>query len=222
MTLQQVLFSIVAVIGIAAMAVAVPAPAGAQQAAVEIDKDDIGGVVSGPNGPEAGVWVIAETSELPTKYAKIVVTDDQGRYVIPDLPTANYSVWVRGYGLVDSPKVRAKPGQQLNLTAVPAPDERAAAHYYPAIYWYTMMKIPPAKDFGGTTDIPKNVTQELWRRRMNNTDCIGCHQLGQESTRTIPAAFGQFKSGAEAWGRRVASGQTGELMMNRLAGNFGG
>src|SRR6266853_6213931 len=103
MTLQQVLFSIVAAIGIAAMAVAVPAPAGAQQAAVEIDKDDIGGVVTGPNGPEAGVWVIAETSELPTKYAKIVVTDDQGRYALPELPTANYQIFVRGYGLVDSP-----------------------------------------------------------------------------------------------------------------------
>ena len=58
-------------------------------------------MVTGPNGPEAGVWVIAETTDLPTNYAKIVVTDDQGRYVIPDLPTANYQVWVRGYGLVD-------------------------------------------------------------------------------------------------------------------------
>src|SRR6266436_911835 len=105
-------------------------PARAQAAAVAIDNDDIGGVVTGPSGPEAGVWVIAETTELPTKYAKIVVTDDQGRYVIPDLPTANYQVWVRGYGLVDSPKVRAKPGQQLNLTAVPAPSPAAAAHYY--------------------------------------------------------------------------------------------
>src|SRR5262245_64467406 len=84
---------------------------------VAIDQDDIGGVVRSSKGPEAGVWVIAETTELPTKYAKMVVTDDQGRYVIPDLPRANYSVWVRGYGLVDSPKVRAKPGQQLNLTA---------------------------------------------------------------------------------------------------------
>src|SRR5678816_4013053 len=167
---------------------------GAQQptASVSIDGDDIGGVVRSARGPEAGVWVIAETTELPTKYAKMVVTDGQGRYVIPDLPTANYSVWVRGYGLVDSPKVRAKPGQQINLTAVLAPDDRSAAHYYPAIYWYTMMKIPPAKDFGGTTDIPKNVTLETWRQRMNNTDCIGCHQLGQESTRTIPAALGPF------------------------------
>src|SRR5437870_3036051 len=168
-----------AVLVFAALLMAAPDPLPAQQTAqVAIDHDDIGGVVRSRSGPEAGVWVIAETTELPTKYAKMVVTDDKGRYVIPDLPTANYSVWVRGYGLVDSPKVRAKPGQQLNLTAVPAPDERAAAHYYPAIYWYTMMKIPPAKDFGGASDIPKNVTQELWRHRMNNTDCIGCHQLG--------------------------------------------
>src|SRR5262245_10506073 len=101
MALRPVLLSTVAAIGFAAMAVAAPAPAVAQQATVAIDKDDIGGVVTGPNGPEAGVWVIAETTELPTKYAKTVVTDDQGRYVVPDLPAANYQVWVRGYGLVD-------------------------------------------------------------------------------------------------------------------------
>src|ERR671910_2982485 len=215
MSIRQALLSTVAAIGIAALAAALPAPASAQQRMVAIDGDDIGGVVRGPNGPEAGVWVIAETTELPTKFARTVVTDDQGRYVIPDLPTANYSVWVRGYGLVDSPRVRAKPGQQLDLTAEPAPDERAAAHYFPAIYWYTMMKMPPAKDFGGTTEIPANISRDIWRQRMGNVDCIGCHQLGQESTRTIPAQFGPFKSGAEAWARRIASGQTGESMMNR-------
>src|SRR5262245_16215059 len=95
-------------------------------AAPAIDADDIGGVVTGPNGPEAGVWVIAETHDLPVRYIKIVVTNDQGRYVIPDLPTANYDVWVRGYGLVDSPKVKSEPGKQLNLTAVPAPADKAA------------------------------------------------------------------------------------------------
>ena len=114
------------------MVITTPSAAIAQQAATPaIDDDDIGGVVTGPGGPEAGVWVIAETVELPTKFAKIVVTDDQGRYVIPDLPAVNYSVFVRGYGLVDSPKMRAKPGQHLDLTAVPAPNEAAAAHYYP-------------------------------------------------------------------------------------------
>jgi hypothetical protein len=222
MSLRQALSFTAVTIGIAAMAVAVSAPAGAQQAVIAIDSDDIGGVVSSPNGPEAGVWVIAETTELPTKYAKIVVTDDQGRYVIPDLPNANYQIWVRGFGLVDSPKVRTKPGQQLNLTAVPAPNERASAQYYPAIYWYAMMRMPPEKDFGGSTDIPKNITRELWRQRMGNVDCIGCHQLGQESTRTIPAQFGEFKSGEEAWARRITSGQTGEWMTNRVAGQLGG
>ena len=82
------------------------------------------------------------------------------RYLIPDLPSASYSVWVRGYGLVNSPKMTAKPGATLNHTATIAPNEAAAAHYYPAAYWYAMLKIPPAKDFGGSTDIPKNITQD--------------------------------------------------------------
>ena len=133
-----------------------PSTAVAQQATEPaIDGDDIGGVVTGPNGPEAGVWVIAESVDLPTKFAKIVVTDDQGRYVIPDLPAVNYSVWVRGYGLVDSPKMRAKPGQHLDLTAVPAPNAAAAAHYYPAIYWYSLLKIPAENELKG--DSPSTI-----------------------------------------------------------------
>jgi hypothetical protein len=228
MTLRGVLYSSVAAVAIAALSgaflVATPPQAGAQQAAaVAIDSDDIGGVVRNPSGqPEAGVWVIAETTDLPTRYIKSVVTDDQGRYVIPDLPVANYKVWVRGYGLVDSPRMHAKPGQHLNFTSVPAPNDAAAAHYYPAIYWYAMMKLPPAKDFGGSSDIPKNVTRDIWRQRMGNVDCVGCHQLGQEATRTVPAQLGSFKSHADAWIRRVQSGQWGDAMTNRLAGQLGG
>ncbi len=89
-----------------------------------IDNDDIGGVVTSVKGPEAGVWVIAETTDLPTKFAKIVVTDERGRYVIPDLPKANYNIWVRGYGLVDSPKVKGAPGKIINLKAVIARSRR--------------------------------------------------------------------------------------------------
>ena len=98
--------------------------------AIRINENDLGGVARSANGLEAGVWVIAETTGLPTAFAKIVVTDDQGRYVIPDLPKANYDVWVRGYGLIDLPRVVTKPGKIVDLTAVPAPNAAAAAQYY--------------------------------------------------------------------------------------------
>src|ERR1700691_6412122 len=127
MTLKHALYLSVAMTALSALTVLAPSPVRAQTAAVVIDSDDIGGVVTGPNGPEAGVWVIAETNDLPTRFAKIVVTDDQGRYVVPDLPKANYTVWVRGYGLVDSPKVTGTPGKLLNLTATLAPTPAAAA-----------------------------------------------------------------------------------------------
>ena len=108
-----------AVFAVAGFLLANPARLEAQ-IQVAIDGDDIGGVVTGPHGPEAGVWVIAETRDLPTRYAKIVVTDDQGRYVVPDLPKANYQVWVRGYGLIDSPKTAACAGQSRRSDGSPA------------------------------------------------------------------------------------------------------
>ena len=185
-------------------------------ASVAIDADDIGGVVTGPKGPEAGVWVIAETRDLPVRYIKSVVTDDRGRFVVPDLPAATYAVWARGYGLVDSDKATAKPGQRLSITAKVAPNAAAAAHYYPAIYWYAMLPIPAADQFGGASDIPARVSQRQWIAAMKNTGCVGCHQLGQESTRTIPPSLGTFATGADAWRRRVQSGQSGQMMLNQL------
>ncbi|PYN16161.1 MAG: hypothetical protein DME05_09290 [Candidatus Rokuibacteriota bacterium] len=94
--------------------VARPDAQGTPGGLVQIGNDDIGGVVTSRNGAEAGVWVIAETTELGTRFAKIAVTDDHGRYVIPDLPPATYAVWVRGYGLVDSPKVKSPRGRRRN------------------------------------------------------------------------------------------------------------
>ena len=120
-------FAVLTAIGAAALAAALTTAPEARQngAAVAIDADDIGGTVTSAAGPEAGVWVIAETGDFDTRFAKIVVTDDRGRYVIPELPKASYSVWVRGYGLVDSPKSRAAPGATVNLRAVQAPNARA-------------------------------------------------------------------------------------------------
>src|SRR5438132_8690289 len=133
---------ILSFLGIAAVAAAQPA--------IRAGSASIGGLVTSTKGPEAGVWVIAETSDLPTKYAKIVVTDDRGRYLLPDMPKANYRVWVRGYGLVDSPKVQASPGRLLNLNAVVAPDARAAAEYYPAGFWFSLLQVPAKNEFPGT------------------------------------------------------------------------
>src|SRR5579871_2591289 len=170
--MKRILYSSVAAIALAAVLTAA-APAKDKPQSVSISRHDIGGVVTGPNGPEAGVWVIAETTDLPTKFAKMVVTDDQGRYVVPDLPKAKYKIWVRGYGLVDSPKVEGEPGKILNLTAVPAPNEAAAAQYYPAIYWYSMMKIPDASQFGGKSNIPEKITQSDWLTVVKNRACVG-------------------------------------------------
>src|SRR5690349_19060194 len=188
----------------------------AQQPAVAIDNDDIGGVVTSTNGPEAGVWVIAETRDLPTRYIKSVVTDDRGRFVLPDLPKANYSVWSRGYGLVDGPKVTSAPGKIVNLTATVAPNDAAAAQYYPGIYWFSMLHIPSAADFGGEGRIPKGITREAWLNQMKNNGCVGCHQLGQKATRTIPDAFGKFPNSGAAWLRRTSSGQSGQQMTQQL------
>jgi hypothetical protein len=180
--------------------------------AQKVGPEDIGGVVNGPKGPEAGVWVIAETTDLPTRYAKVVVTDDQGRFVIPQLPKAHYEVWVRGYGLVDSPKSKADPGNSLNLKAVAAPNEEAAAEYYPGMYWYSMINIPGKDQFPGTGEkgngISPNIkTQEVWIDTLKSS-CQSCHALGSKGIRTVPKMFHDSTANSfQAWARRTQSGQ---------------
>jgi hypothetical protein len=199
--------------------------AGKPAAEIKIVSDDIGGTVTSSKGPEAGVWVIAETRDLPTGYRKIVVTDDQGRYVIPELPKANYDVWVRGYGLVDSAKVKAAPGKMLNLTAVIAPDAHEAAQYYPAAYWYSLLHIPPKSDFPGTGDKGNGISERIkdqgtWVENVKTDGCEACHQLGDKATRTIPSSLGAFDNSYAAWDRRIQSAQVGSSM-NAVANRVG-
>jgi hypothetical protein len=188
---------------------------------VQIDDQAIGGVVTGAQGPEAGVWVIAETNSLPTNFVKIVVTDERGRYVIPELPTATYDIWVRGYGLLDSAKVQSAPGKIVDLKATPAPDARAAAKYYPALYWYAMLAVPPASEFPGTgtkgNGIPENLkSQGQWLDIVKTDGCFTCHALGDEATRTIPKELGKFESSVEAWEARIQSGQASTNMVTNI------
>lgn len=211
----DLLFRALSLLGLVLALPWVMPPARAADAAID-------GVVTGPKGPEAGVWVIAETTDLPTRFAKIVVTDDQGRYAIPELPDATYDVWVRGYGLVDSPKTKASPGKTLKLDAVPAPDARAAAHYYPAGYWFSMLRVPGKEEFpgtgpGGNGISPAVKNQAQYLRMIKSGACLSCHQLGSLGTRELPEGLRHFDSSEKAWERRLQSGQAGGNMIAALA-----
>ena len=196
MTFRQFLFASAAAAGIAA---AIFSGANAQQATVS--NDNIGGVVTGPSGPEAGVWVVAETTDLPTRLIKSVVTDDQGRYLIPELPKANYEVFARGYGVNDSARAKSEPGNVVNLTTTTA-TPKAAAEHYPAIYWYSMLRTPAKNEF------PRGnaKSQAEWLNVTKTNGCYQCHALGNKATRTIPSVFADMKS-EDAWARRILSGQ---------------
>ena len=194
-----------------------------QATPVSIDADDIGGVVTSTKGPEAGVWVVAETRDLPTRFIRTVVTDSRGRYVVPDLPPASYDVWVRGYGLVDSPKVKTTPGKQLNLKALVAPTPAAAAEYYPANYWYALLEPPAPTEFPGTgrkgNGIPESIkTQGEWIGNIKmNLACTQCHQMGTKVTREIPPDLRtKFPNSVDAWDERIQIGISGAFMNSSL------
>ena len=186
--------------------------------------DDIAGVVTSAAGPEAGVWVIAETDGLDTTFRKTVVTDDAGRFLVPDLPPASYEVWVRGYGLVDSDRTSVQPGDRLELTVRAAATPREAAQIYPANYWYSLLEVPPASDFPGTGPRGNGIgaamrTQADWIDRMKD-GCQLCHQLGNYATREMPMLdLDDFDSTADAWSYRIQAGGAGSAMaaeINRI------
>jgi hypothetical protein len=224
----KVLYSVMAGFALLAFVIASAVGIGASQTAApaaSVDKDDIGGTVTSAKGPEAGVWVIAQTTDLPTQLVKIVITDDRGRYLIPDLPQANYNVWARGYGLMDSPKVRTEPGKVVDLKPTVAPDPNSAAHYYPAIYWYSLVNVPKAEEFPGTGDkgngiLPSVKTQAQWLEGMKTDGCEACHQLGNEYTRTIPSMFSNLDP-PQAWLRRLQSGQAAGQMFGGTFSRLG-
>ena len=189
----------------------------------------ITGTVQGDRGPEAGVWVIAETKDLKTQFIKIVVTDDQGRFALPELPDANFKVWVRGYGLADSTPVDGKPGAVLSLRATDAKTPQEAAKVYPGDYWFSMMEPPPPSNFPGTgtgatgNGVPVAMTdQDHWVNSLKS-GCNFCHQLGTPLTRSVSHVFAskpELKTHTEAWEWRLGTGVRGSAMY-RLLGDMG-
>jgi hypothetical protein len=215
---------------------AVPAggePVPAAPVSPAIDTDDIGGVVASERGPEAGVWVIAETQDLPVTFRKIVVTNEAGEFVVPDLPSARYELWVRGYGLVDSERVGARPGERLALTALLAPTEQAAAQYYPPDYWFSLLAIPGEDEFpmtvppsppeaGIARGAPAPLIEPIvyanraeWVHALKR-GCQACHQMGTMATYQLPPGIRELGH-EQAWRRRILSGQTGPGMVSAVS-----
>jgi hypothetical protein len=189
----------------------------------------ITGVVQGAAGPEAGVWVIAETKDLPTNFIKIVVTDDRGRFMLPELPAANYSVFVRGYGLVDSARQQMKPGTApVTLRVNPAKTPLEAARVYPGNYWLSMLEPPAASEFPGTGQQGNGLnagmlSQNHWINSLKS-NCNFCHQLGNQLTRSVDHVFKakpELKTHAEAWEWRLGTGVRGGDMLSVLTNTQG-
>ena len=182
----------------------------------------ITGTVTSENGPEAGVWVIAETNELNTGFIKIVVTDDQGRWVMPQLPDVTYNLWVRGYGLLDSETTEGRPGDRdvaLSVSVAPTPAD--AAKVYPPDYWLSLIEIPGDENFPGTgaNGFMPAITSQKKMLHEFKSDCEFCHQLGNEVTRSLDHMdhLG-FDSHEEAWRYRTTLGVRGGSMAANLAG----
>ena len=212
--------------GLLALLAATVARPEALQAQGTAPQGFISGVVQGDKGPEAGVWVIAETRDLPTNFIKIVVTDDQGRFVVPELPAASYRVWVRGYGIVDSMPTSLKPGAtQVTLRAATAKTPQEAARVYPGNYWLSLMEPPARSAFPGTGPAPQGngvgttmLSQEHWINSLKS-DCNFCHQLGNAITRSVDHVFKakpELKTHTEAWEWRLGTGVRGDNMYAAL------
>jgi len=187
----------------------------------------IQGVVQSEKGPEAGVWVIAETKDLLTNFIKIVVTDDQGKFMVPDLPNAKYKVWVRGYGLVDSTPITMKPAtNSITLKAATAKTPQEAAQVYPGNYWLSLLEPPdrslfPGKGAGEQGNGIGNgmLTQNHWINQLKS-GCNFCHQLGNKLTRSLDHVYKvdpNVHSSIEAWDRRLKGGVRGNSMYATLS-----
>ena len=213
---------------VAALVAATLGTVGARQTAaptVAIDADDIGGVVTGAAGPEAGVWVIAETTDA----ADALDQERRHRRSGPLPHSRSAEGALRRLG----PRLRARrlarrskrrQARRSRLKAVAAPAREAAAEYYPAqVPGSRCCRCRPKSDFPGTgpsgNGIAPNIkSQGEWIRNIVNTDgCTGCHQMGGKATREIPESARQVSEAhRQAWDRRIQSGQAGGGMSARF------
>src|SRR5437764_3184255 len=120
-----------------------------------------------------------------------------------------------------APEMQIASGKLLYLTAVISPTPSAAAEYYPAVSWLSLIHVPEKNEFPGTgpdgNGIAPNIrTQGDWIRMLKSGGCTACHQLGTKGTRELPAAFSALPSSKAAWERRIQSGQAGSNMIQTM------
>lgn len=179
---------------------------------------DIDGTVTITDGEPGGLWVIAQTTDTPTPFRKIVVTADDGRFVIPDVPSdAAYRVWLRGYGIEDSDEYWARSEHVVDFEISLASTPQAAAQSFPANYWLSMINLPDPSEFPGTGSNGLGNQMEYqgdWVDGVKDR-CQLCHQMGHVFTRVFPEDA-DYASTRAGWDARVRLGEQMNNQMNAM------
>jgi hypothetical protein len=73
--------------------------------------------------------------------------------------------------------------------------------------------VPPAGEF----PVGKVKDQPEWLNVIKTGGCNACHAMGTPGTRAVSKELGQFKNSADAWTRRIQSGQALTQMMRDIS-----
>ena len=175
------------------------------------------------DGPEAGVWVIAETDELEDG-----VPQDRrhrrrtGSTCCRSCRTRPSRSGSAATGWSTPEPVAARPDQELDLTAVVAASPQEAAQVYP-LHLLAVAHQParrarvPGHRSRGQRHQPAD--GQPGRVDQQPEGLQRCHQVGNKRTREIPD-LDDFDSARSAWADRVQRGQRGSLM-NSFVTRFG-
>ena len=191
---------------------------------IPIDADDIAGVVRSARGPEAGVWVIAETTDTPTQ-----VPEDRGHRRPGPVPVARSPgttrhvqdlgarLWPRRFdaGPRDTgaaSRTHRGAGARSPRGGADLPGELLVLpHQYPA--GEGLSGHGPVRQRHQPGHGARNITGST---RSKRTATSATSWATRRRVR-FPAALGTFASSVAAWDRRVQVGQDGAGMSSAVS-----
>ena len=160
---------------------------------------------------------------LATPFRKIVVTDEAGRYLVPDLPGRIMSCGWR-LRLVDSPPVAAHAGRSRRVAGCRRARRARGGADLAGELLVLAVEVPPETSSSrgpgpnGNGIAPEVVTQHQSISTIK-AGCNVCHQLGDLATREIPqVASGRSGRSGDAWDMRTQAGRTGTAMISAING----